>query len=297
MANSRTGVEQLTVAEILSDVAGGATTYDTPYEFTKKLMMVGVSEEKASEKQYADDMTVDIYSEDGDITIDIDVTNLTEDEKAMLLGQTMAAGIRSPSPNDEKPYFCVMWKGKKRNKKYKYCKVLKVKFSEPDETYETQKGASMPQVDKFIGIGIQRLSDGRRKRVADEDSATWVAATGTDWFTTGDISPDVTPPTVGVVPVDTTADVAIDVNVVWTFDKAIQSALVNAANFFLMKADGTPVAGALSIGTSDTVVTLNPTVDLDNLTEYIAICTSNVKDLSGNALAANSVSNFTTIAL
>jgi phi13 family phage major tail protein len=295
MANSRTGAEKLTVAKILTDVAGGATTYDTPYEFTKKLMMIGVKEDKASEKQFADDQTVDIYSEDGDITVDIDVTDLTEDEKAMLLGQTMAAGVRTPSPNDVRPYFCVMWKGKKRNKAYKFNKVLKVQFSEPDESYETQKGASKPQTDKFTGTGIQRLSDGIRKRIADENSTTWVPATGTDWFTTGDITPDVTPPTVTSVPVDGASGVALAATIVWTFSKAIQAALMTGANFFVTTAAGVAKAGALSINTLNTIVTFTPTTPLVTGTTYIAVVTTNVKDLSGNALAVDNVIDFATV--
>jgi phi13 family phage major tail protein len=242
--------------------------------------------------QYADDQTVDIYAEDGDITIDIDVTDLTEDEKATIFGNTMAAGVRSPAKTDVKPYFCVMWKSKKRDGTYKYYKILKVMFNEGDEDFETKKEKKAAQTDKITGTGIQRLSDGLRKRIADASAATWVAGTGTGWFTTGDISPDTTPPTVTVTPIDTAANQAATVNVVWTFDEAILPACVTAANFFLIKADGTAVPGALSIGTNDTVVTLNPTDPLTAGADYISICTTGVKDKSGNALAANCVANF-----
>lgn len=295
-ANSRIGAENFTVSKILTDVAGDSTTYDTPYEFTKKLIKLGVKNKSSTEMQYADDQTVDVYSEDGDIDLDIENTDITEDEKALLFGQTMAAGVRTPSPSDVKPYFCVMWKSKKRDGTYKYYKILKVMFKEPDEDFETKKDKTAPQTDKIQGVGIQRLSDGRRKRIADASSASWVAGTGTGWFTTGDISPDTTPPTVIVSPLDTATDVAITANITWTFDEAILASLVTAANFFVMKADGTPVAGALSIGTNDTVVTFDPTSSLDNSTDYIAIATTGVKDKSGNALAATSVSNFTTVA-
>ena len=296
MANSRIGAEQFTIAKILTDVAGGSTTYDTPYAFTKKLIKVGVKHASSMDPQYADDMTADIYTEDGDITLDIESTDLTEDEKAMINGQTMVAGVRSPSPSDVKPYFCVMWKSKKRNGKYKYYKILKVMFKESDEDFETKKEKTAPQTDTISGTGIQRFSDGLRKRVADADSSTYLDATGTGWFTSGDITVDAVAPTVTVVPADAAANVAVTDNIVWTFSKAIQSALMTAANFFVTAADGTAVAGAFSIGTGDTVVTFNPTESLTAATSYIAVCTANVKDLSGNALAANSVTNFTTAA-
>lgn len=297
MANSRIGAENLTLAKVLTDVAGGSTTYDTPFAISKKLMKISVKNASNMESQYADDQTVDIYTEDGDVTIDIDVTDLTEDEKAILMGQTMAAGVRTPSPSDVKPYFAVSWKSKKRNAAYKYFKLLKVMFKEPDEDFESKQDKTAPQIDKFSGTGIQRLSDGLRKRTADADAASYVAGTGTGWFTTGDLSPDTTPPTVTVAPVDAAANQAATVDIVWTFDEAILASQVtdnpDETNpfFTVMKADGTIVAGALTIGTNDTIVTFNPTAPLTAAADYISFC-KGVKDKSGNVLAAPCVANF-----
>lgn len=294
MANSRIGAENLTISKVLTDVAGGSTTYDTPYAFTKKLIKLGVKNKSSMEVQYADDQTVDIYTEDGDVELDIENTDVTEDEKALLMGQTMVAGVRTPAPTDVKPYFCVMWKSKKRDGSYKYYKILKVQFKEADEDFETKKEKTGPQTDKISGTGIGRLSDGLRKRVADSSAASYIAGTGSGWFSSGDISPDTTPPTVSTSPADAATGVNVTANIVWTFDKAILPSLVTASNFFVMKADGTAIAGALSIGTNDTVVTFDPTSSMSGSTAHLAIATTNVKDKSGNALAATSVTNFTT---
>jgi len=108
---------------------------------------------------------------------------------------------------------------------------------------------------------------------------------------------DTTAPTVTVVPDDAAVDVVVSVNVVWSFSEAIQSQLVTSANFFVMKAsDGTLVPGALTISLDKETVTFNPTDNLTAATAYIAISTTNVKDLAGNALAVNSVTGFTTAA-
>jgi phi13 family phage major tail protein len=301
LANSRIGVENLTFAKILTDVAGGATTYDTPFTITKRLIKASIKHSSSLDPQYADDQTVDVYTDDGDITSDYNITDFTEDELATLLGQTMAAGVRTPAPTDVKPYFCAMWKSKKRNGHYKYYKVLKTMFKEPDQDFDTKADKTAPQTDTLSGTGIQRLSDGLRKRVADEDAASWVAGTGTGWFTTGDITPDTTPPTVGVTPIDTATDQLGTVNIVWTFDEAILASQVtdnpDETNpfFTVMKADGTIVAGALSIGTNDTVVTFDPTDALTAAADYISFCKS-VKDKSGNVLAAPCVANFSIVA-
>lgn len=295
-ANSRIGAENFTISKVLTDVAGGSTTYDTPYPFTKKLIKLGVKNKTSAEMQYADDMCVDIYSEDGDVELDIENTDVTEDELSLLMGQTMVAGVRTPNPGtDVRPYFSVSWKSKKRDGTYKYYKVLKVMFKEPDSDFETKKDKLSSQTDKISGTGIQRLSDGLRKRIADASSTSYVAGTGSGWFTTGDITPDTTPPTVTVVPIDTEAAFPKANNIVWTFSEAILPSCVTGANFFVMIAsDGTAIAGVLSIGTNDTVVTFNPTNNLTTVA-HIAICTTNVKDKSGNALAANSVINFTAV--
>jgi len=296
-ANPRIGAETLTLAKVLTDVAGGSTTYDTPFAITKKLIKIGVKQDSSMDPIYGDDQTVDVIAEDGDITIDIDVVDFTEDEKAIIFGNTMAAGVRSPAKTDVKPYFCVMWKSKKRDGTYKYYKILKVMFNEGGEDFETKKNKTAAQTDKITGTGIGRLSDGLRKRIADASAASWVAGTGSGWFTSGDISPDTTPPTVTVAPIDTATNQAAAVNVVWTFNEAILPTQVTDdpdetnVYFTVMKADGTIVAGALSIGTSDTVVTFNPTDPLAAGADYISMA-KGVKDKSGNVLAAACIANF-----
>jgi len=292
MANSRIGAEQFTIAKLLTDPAGGTPTYDTPYAFTKKLMKIGVKNSGSIEKQFADDQTVDVFIEDGDIKIDIESTDLTEDEKALLFGQTMTAGVRTPTPStDVRPYFCVAWKSKKRNGSYKYYKILKVIFEEPDEDFETRGEKTSPQTDKVSGTGIQRLSDGLRKRVADADAATWLAATGTNWFTTIETVVDAVAPTVTIVPLNAATGVATSAVVVWTFNKAILPSCLSAANFMLTKV-GANIAGTLSINAANTIVTFTPTSAL-SVGIHTAIATVGVKSASNIPLAAPSVTTFT----
>lgn len=297
MANSRIGAETLTLAKILTDPAVGATTYDTPFAISKKLIKIGVKAKSNIEPQYADDQTVDMFVEDGDITLTISITDLTEDEKALIFGQTMVAGVRTPNPTtDVRPYFCAMWKSKKRNLKYKYYKVLKVMFEEPDEDFETKAEKSKPQTDDITGTGIQRLSDGLRKRIADADSVTWLDATGTDWFTTGDITPDIVAPTIAsTLPAAAAVGVAVSATFAWTFSEAILAASVIAGNFFIF-ADvaGTLVAGTLSQNAAKTVITFTPTANLTATTAYRAVATADVSDLSNNKLAGTDVRKFTT---
>ena len=280
------------MAKILADPAGGTTTYDTPFQISKKLIKVGVKNNTSSEPQYADDTTVDVYTDDGDITLEVDITDLTVDEMALIMGQTVVAGVRTPNPaTDVRPYFCVIWKSKKRNLKYKYYKILKVIFSEIDEEFSTKEGSAKPQADKISGIGIQRLSDGLRKRIADADSTTWVAGTGTDWFTTADVVIDTVAPTLTVAPADEATGVATSAAVIWTFDKAILMSDVIADNFMLVKV-GVNIAGALTINALNTIVTFTPDEVL-SVGVHTAIATVGVRSASNIPLAAPSVTTFT----
>ena len=291
-ANSRIGAENLTLAKILTDVAGGSTTYDTPFAISKKLIKVGVKNKGSMEPQYADDSTVDIYTEDGDIDLSIDFTDLTVDEQALIMGQTMVAGVRTPNPaTDVRPYWCVMWKSKKRNLAYKYYKILKVMFSEMDEEFATKEDKTQPQTDSISGTGIQRLSDGLRKRIADADSTTYIAGTGTDWFTTADVVVDAVAPTVTIVPLDEAIGVATSAAVIWTFDKAILLSDVIADNFMLVKV-GVNIAGTLTINALNTIVTFTPTSAL-SAGVHTAIATVGVRSASNIPLAAPSVTTFT----
>lgn len=296
MANSRIGAEQLTLAKVLSDTAGGSTTYDTPVAIAKKLIKIGIKQASSMDPQYADDQTVDVYNEDGDISIDIDITDLTEDEKAFIFGQTMVAGVRTPSPSDIRPYFCASWKSKKRSGTYKFFKVLKVMFNEPDEDFESKGNKATPQTDKISGLGIQRLSDGLRKRVADADAASWAAGTGTGWFTSGDLTPDTTPPTISstLPAANATGVVIAGFAYKWTFSEAILPSKVVPGNFFVMSDVAMAnIAGTLSLNAAKTEVTFTPTAPLTTATVYKAIATSDITDLSNNALATTDIRKFT----
>lgn len=84
-------------------------------------------------------------------------------------------------------------------------------------------------------------------------------------------------------------DVAIDSNIVLTFNNEIASEAVVVA-----KADGTIVAGAKTWDAAGKVLTFNPTDALANNTTYL-VTIGGVVDAYGQALAAT-VKDFITIA-
>ena len=108
------------------------------------------------------------------------------------------------------------------------------------------------------------------------------------------ITSDTEPPTVTVVPADLETTVALNSAIIWTFSEAITNVSVSSANFLLLET-GVPVAGALTQSFDKLTVTFTPITDLITATEYTALVTTNIKDISGNALAQNNITNFTTV--
>jgi methionine-rich copper-binding protein CopC len=149
-----------------------------------------------------------------------------------------------------------------------------------------------------------------------KDLAGNAAVSHTWGFTTGTTT-DTTAPTVSSTdPADTATGVLTNRNITATFSEAIDPATVTAATFTLnavstgpdcaftppdpdpCPAAGAPVEG--SVSTSGSVATFVPTITLNTsdptsiVNTYTATITTGVKDLAGNALAANKIWSFTT---
>ena len=126
-------------------------------------------------------------------------------------------------------------------------------------------------------------------------------ADGSYLATFGDvsISADLVNPTCTVVPLDAAAAVSVNTTVVWTFSKNLDSAAVNSANVKLIEAPvgaAAYVAGTIVLSNAGaaTTITFTPTAALTAATQYLAVLTSGIKDMAGNALAAGKVTDFTT---
>jgi LmbE family N-acetylglucosaminyl deacetylase len=108
--------------------------------------------------------------------------------------------------------------------------------------------------------------------------------------------PDTTPPTVAsVVPAAGATGVGVGTAVSATFSEAIAPSSVTTADFVLRDGGGTAVAA--SVSGSGSTATLQPSAALSPTTTYTAtLAAGGVKDLAGNALAADYSWSFTTAA-
>jgi phi13 family phage major tail protein len=280
------GVENLVYSKMLDE---SILTYDT-VKAMAPLINIKVTPKINTESLYADNRKVEIASSLGDIDVEIEQQDLPLEVQADILGHSLNAttGVMTYDKDDMAPYVAIGFKIKKGNGKYRYIWLLQGKFEEFADEAATTEDKVKFQTPKLKGLFMPR-EDGDWKYTADQDSGT-VPATFLDAVYSLII--DLVAPTVTTVPLDAATGVSATANMVFTFDKAIQPSCVTTANFFLMKADGTPVAGVLSIGTNNTVVTLDPAASLET-GAYIAIATTNIKSVAGVALTTNCAVNFT----
>ena len=119
----------------------------------------------------------------------------------------------------------------------------------------------------------------------------------TSTFTTA-AAPDTTPPTVvAVSPANGAASVAVTSPVNITFSEAMDATTINGTTVSLKTtSSGTVVSGAVTYNAATKVATFTPSGALAFGTGYTVTVTTGVKDLAGNAMAAQFTSTFATAA-
>ena len=69
-----------------TDVVGGTPTYEAPV-LIPGIITATASTERTSDSFYSDDSVEDTYSSFNQITVELEVSNLSIEERALLLGQ------------------------------------------------------------------------------------------------------------------------------------------------------------------------------------------------------------------
>jgi phi13 family phage major tail protein len=132
------GLCDLYRASITED-ADGNIVFGTPKEFAKPIE-VDLSPELAEATLYAGDTVDDHVTEFVGGEIKINMNDLTPFERAALLGQTQdeTDGTVFANSKDDAPYYAIGFRARMPKGFYAYVWVHKVKFSIPDEKYQTK---------------------------------------------------------------------------------------------------------------------------------------------------------------
>ncbi len=144
----------------------------------------------------------------------------------------------------------------------------------------------------FGDLDYSSSYDGTITSGAKDLSGNSMAADFTWSFTTGAV-PDTTAPTVTQeYPANLCPCVDIDTAVTVTFSEEINPLTINTSGFTLIDGSGNRVRSTVTY--SGTTARLKPYSNLSYSTTYTATVTTNVRDLSGNSMAADYTWNFST---
>ena len=152
-----------------------------------------------------------------------------------------------------------------------------------------------------IELLADRLTEGPETMVAKVGTAVAPAlAVAPDVVINDTSQQDISPPTLTAVsPADQSAGVALDANIVVTFNEPVTR---GTGNIVLKTVAGTviatyDVAGTGNLAIFGNTLTINPSADFDFDTSYtLEFANSSIRDLSGNAFAGASNYKFTTLA-
>ena len=171
MATKRqVGLKDFHVCKILTDVAGVGATYDTPVRIPG-IISATMSTERSTESYYSDDIVEETFSSFNNISLEVEISNLSQSERALLLGQTVKKGVSAASADDTAKEVGIMFRSKRTNGQYRYVALTRGKFVEPSESFATESDSLSPQTMTLTFTGIPLQCNGIYKITADEGEA------------------------------------------------------------------------------------------------------------------------------
>ena len=168
MATKRqVGLKDFHVCKILTDEVGSGATYDTPVRIPG-IISATMSTERSTENYYSDDIVEETFSSFNSISLEVEISNLSQSERALLLGQTVSKGVSAASANDTAEEVGIMFRSKRTDGKYRYVALTRGKFVEPSESFATESDSVSPQTMTLTFTGIPLQCNGIYKITADE---------------------------------------------------------------------------------------------------------------------------------
>jgi len=290
MANkSFVGVDQIYYALVTTDTAD-AYAAGTPASLAPA-MNISQAPKTNSKVQYADNQPYDSMSAEGETELDVEITGLTLEVQAEILGKVYdAVNGRLFDNGGTAPYVALGFRAKKSGGTYRYFWFLKGKFTPPTEESATETDTPDPKSTKMKFTAIRTIhqfaldgstTDSVKRVIGDTEDAAFDDST---WFDAVQ-SPAVGTPSaisVTVSPVDGATGVVVSANIVLTFNNALAAGSENG--IILMTAAGVVKACSRTIDAARKVVTLDPTTNMASSTTYL-LAVPGVVDVYGQTLA------------
>ena len=170
------GVKKLYYAICTKDDETGVT-YGTPKRIIG-LNTIEINPTVQRAQAFGDDAPLETASSISEIAVNFDSVYLPLEDKASLLGHTVTDGVMISKTDDEAPYVAVMFESKQTKGAIQYEKLLKGKFSETSETFNTKSENTEYQLHSLEGSFVARAYDGKwRKTTVSTDTTL-----ATSWY-------------------------------------------------------------------------------------------------------------------
>lgn len=285
------GVRNAHIA-IMNNPETNEKDYGVPIKVAKTINLK-VSPKVNSATLYADDGPSETASSLGEIDVELEIDKLTSDKQVIMLGSKKDTnGVLISSADDLPPYLALGFQVP-TTVGFKFTWLYKGKFEPVSEEYKTQGDKVDFQTPKAKATFIKRAIDNRWKASVSTGDEGVTQGLLDNWFNAVyDGASDISALTVVVTPANAATGVLATTDIRLTFNKAIKSDTINAMNVFLMKSDASTVATTVSVDATNKIVTLHPTVNLVT-GNYIAVCTTGIKDITNLSLVQNSITTFT----
>lgn len=174
------GLRDVYYAKLKTDPVGGTATYDTPVRIVGAIS-ANVNPNSSSASLFADDGPQDTAATLGEISLELNMSDLPLATQAELLGHTIEDGVLKKKGGDVPPWVAIGFRTLKSNGSYRYYWLNKGKFATPEEDLKTKGDSIEFQTPTITGSFVKRDSDDEWQRQADSDD-TESATAITNWF-------------------------------------------------------------------------------------------------------------------
>lgn len=174
------GLRDVYYAKLKTDPVGGTATYDPPVRIVGAIS-ANVNPNSSSASLFADDGPQDTAATLGEISLELNMSDLPLATQAELLGHTIEGGVLKKKGGDVPPWVAIGFRTLKSNGSYRYYWLNKGKFATPEEDLKTKGDSIEFQTPTITGSFVKRDSDDEWQRQADSDD-TESATAITNWF-------------------------------------------------------------------------------------------------------------------
>lgn len=166
---AKVGLKNIVIAKVLSETAE-ATTYDTVRKISKA-MTANVTPNINTATLYGDDQAQETIEELADVTVEIGINDLSNEDYAYIMGKTVDVnGGVTDSVNDEAPYLAMGYEVPLTGGRKRVTWLYKGKFGIPSETDQTKQGSPSFQTPTISATFIPRADGKWRYRVESNET-------------------------------------------------------------------------------------------------------------------------------